>query len=246
MNKTFSILIVDDEVSNIEFMTKSFELVELPYTFNLYTADSVENAVLSIEEFNQDILFLDVQLADGEGFDILERINSPAPVVFVTAHEKYALKAFQVDAIGYLLKPISISDLEKFLLKAIKEIEISKPVIDNSIDIENKKLKISSMTGFDLISINDIVYCLADGSYTTIVLKNKTSIVVSKNLSHIEGSLKTFNFFRIHHNTLINLDLVLKYSKSKSGVVTMYDNVELSISKRRVKEFKEVFDLYKA
>lgn len=237
-------LIIDDEQHCIDRIKR---LLERNYADTIHPvafAASVEQAIRAIEKYQPDLVFLDVQLQDGTGFDFLracEKINFR--IIFTTAYDRFAIQAIKFSAIGYLLKPVDEDDLKE-ALKKIKETTVEHTslmagIIENNLHQPPKKKKLTIPTGNELLFINieDIVRCHSDVNYTTIYKKDKQKIVVAKTLKEFEELLSEQNFFRIHNSELINLDFIKSYNKGKGGSVLLNDGTELEVSTRRKDEF---------
>ncbi|WP_192350546.1 LytTR family DNA-binding domain-containing protein [Algoriphagus sp. Y33] len=236
-----TIAIIDDEQHCIDRVTAFLE----PYGNQIrrlcfYTADE---AVKGIDSLCPDIVFLDVQLYDKTGFDVLSAISfTDFCLIFTTAYEQYAIDAFKFSAIDYLLKPIDREDFDKAMRKAIKKVEQAQlneriNVLLGHLSPANipKKIGIPSREGFSFLDISEIVRCEANVNYTELFTKDGKKHTVSKTLKHFEEILTTYGFFRIHNSHLINLSYVKGYAKS--GYVTLIDNLKLEISVRRKDAF---------
>ena len=186
------------------------------------TASSVKTAFKTIKKYNPDFIFLDIEMADGKGFDLLamfEKINFK--VVFVTAYSEYAVKAFRFSAVDYLLKPIKIDEL----ISAVEKIRRTNDhgtgidLISNLIRNMNngssapQTLIIPHLKGFEVLKIPEIIMCQADGYCTNFYLIGNKKIVSSRNLKHFNELLIDHGFIRIHHSYLINVNHVGSYSR---------------------------------
>jgi len=204
--------------------------------------DSVNGALIGIKELKPDLVFLDVQLHEQTGFDLLEQIpNIDFEVIFTTAYDNYAIKAFKFSALDYLLKPIDPDDLlqavNKFQ-KVSQQHDLSEKFNTLFHNLKNtngtsKKITVPTSKGLMFLTVNDIIRCEADVNYTTIYLKDKQQLMVAKTLKDFDDLLADHQFFRIHNSHLINLDYIKSYHKGKGGYVTMTDNTSLEVSSRR-------------
>lgn len=240
-------LVIDDEKSGRELL-KLLLSQRCPQVEVVGEADSVQNATKAIEEHKPDLVFLDVELSDGTGFDVLQSIPEPNfAVIFVTAYNQYATKAFKFSALDYLLKPVDEQELvdavkkanesrsDKDLRKQITQfMEQYKPASHQS---SSGKLGISSLDGYEFIDISTIIRCEADGKYTTCFLTNGQRIVSSRSIKEFEEQLTESNFFRVHHSHLINLKYIRKYHKGRGGYVTMNDDTSVPVAERKKDEF---------
>ncbi len=237
-------IIVDDESKSratlnslLEKHCKQIKVLSL--------ADSVDNALLAIEKYEPDLVFLDIEMPFGNGFTLLEKIkNPPFEIIFVTAYDHYAIKAIKFSALDYLLKPIDVDDL----ISAINKIENKQKSASKSNEsiellISNLKLKgksakiaIPTFEGLQMLKAEDIIKCTAQESYTQITLVDGSKHLVSRILKEYEDLLSDYNFFRVHHSCLINLSHVVKYIKGDGGYVVMSDGESVEVSRRKKNE----------
>ena len=205
-------------------------------------AGSVDEAVEIIKAEKPDLLFLDIELQTGTGFDVLEKVaHLNFEVIFTTAFEQYAIKAVKFSSLDYLLKPIDIEELQSAIQKAQtkKNQEVYKKQLETlMLNLKQQKPKLNKIClataeGFEFINVNDIIYCKAEGSYTTFILKNSEELLVSKHLKAYEDLLLEQGFMRVHNSFLINLKEVKKYVKSDGGYIVMNNNDTVSISRSK-------------
>lgn len=231
-------IIVDDEKSGREILQNLLakycsEKIEI-----IAEADSVKSGLAQITNNNPDLVFLDVQMQDGTGFDILEML--PAinfKVIFVTSYDKFAIRAFKYSAIDYILKPVD-PDLLVTAINRVSDKDFYTD-IDKKLDvlISNKnsleKIALPASDGIRFLKINDIVRCESDSNYTTFFTVNKEKIVVSKTLKEYEVLLSSMKFFRVHKSHLVNLRYVNKYVPGEGGYLIMEDKTEVEVSRRK-------------
>ena len=242
-------IIVDDEQDsrNIlsNYLNKYCPSVEI-----MGTADSVATGVEAIEKHNPDIVFLDIEMPYGNGFDLLSQVDKITfETVFVTAYDNYAVQALNQSAAYYLLKPIDIDDLIYAVEKIEKEkqeqdyTEHSKILLENLQGQKNQKKKIMlpTLEGFELITIEDILYCKAEDNFTEFHLLSGSKLLICKTLKYFDDMLQDFQFCRIHRSHLINLEYVSRYTKGKGGFVTMKNEVQLEVASSKKKLFIEAF-----
>lgn len=207
---------------------------------------SVEESLEGISYLQPDLLFLDVQINDKTGFDLLKQVkNIDFEVIFTTAFDKFAVQAFKFSAIDYLLKPVDPEDLKQALGKLTNKVSANEmkqkmEVLLNNVKQANnntKKITIPTITGLLVIPVSDIIRCQSDINYTTIFLKDKQKLVVAKTLKEYEELLADYNFFRVHNSHLINLSYIKSYSKGKGGSATLVDGTEIEVSTRRRDDF---------
>lgn len=239
-------IIIDDEQHCLDRLRKLlvsffYEEVELVGCY----LDVVE-AREALSLVKPDLVFLDIEMEGLTGFDLLKSLKEvDFHVVFTTAHNKYAIDAFKLSAINYLLKPIDVDDL-KDTFKRIEKIE-SKSQSNLSLDAlfqnldtlnsQNKKIAIPTISGLCFVNLQDILRCQSDVNYTIIHKKDKSSLTVAKTLKDFESLLKDYHFFRVHNSHLINLNYIKNYNKGKGGYVTLEDGTEIEVSTRRKDDF---------
>jgi two-component system LytT family response regulator len=207
---------------------------------------SVAKGVAAIYKYNPDIVFLDIEMPDENGFKLFEYFDElNFEVIFTTAFNKYAVDAIKFSALDYLLKPINYIDLNDALKKFNKkdeakmrrervELLLSNMNMGNSI---KSKVALPTLTGYRMKKINDIIYCEGDHNYTNIHLVNNESLLVSKTLKFIEELLPEEIFFRIHKSYLINLNYVEQYSRTDGHLVHLDNGKRLEIASRRIEDF---------
>ncbi len=225
-------LIVDDVKLSRDGLAALIRLY-LPEAEIVGSAGSVGDARKIIKSENLDIIFLDIQLQDGIGFDLLEDIAFNTKVIFITAYEQYAIEAVRKGAFDYLLKPINVEELTNCIqrIREINEIISQQNSEEAKAEIFPGKIGISSMDGIDYVNVNDILYLKADGKYTEIILKNN-KFISSKNLKMFEYVLSDKQFVRVHHSYIVNLAEVIKFKKDDAMLV-LVDNTNIPVSKSR-------------
>jgi len=239
-------IIIDDEQHCIDRLTTLIEEYCSTNVQLLEACNSVEQGLICIRKLHPDLVFLDVEINDKTGFDLLKQVNKiNFDIIFTTAFEKYAVQAFRFSAIDYLLKPIEPGDLVQAVEKV--KAKISKEEISAKIEVlfhnlksiqgVSKRINVPTMNGLVFLHVDEIIRCQSDVNYTTIFLKNKQKLLVAKTLKEFEELLTEYNFFRVHNSHLINLAYIKSYNKGKGGFVSMIDNSEIEVSTRRKEEF---------
>lgn len=215
------------------------------------TAKSVVEAAKLLRKKQPDILFLDIMLGDGTGFDVLEIFPElKAKIIFVTASDEYAIKAFKFAAIDYILKPYSDEDLAKAIEKAKHQIQPDKEqlnVLQEAVTSPNTKpTKVSLYTSDKIIVVNieDIIRCKSDNNYTTFYFKDTSKILVSKTLKYYSDMLKEVGFLRIHQSHLINTKYIKEFIKSDGGYLILTDKTNVPVSVRKRNEVLEVLNSF--
>lgn len=229
-------IIIDDEPDAIE----SLSVLLSDFIDGIDIVDSAEGIDAGYELINKvqpQLVFLDINMKDGTGFDLLNRFEKiPFQVIFVTAYDQYAIKAFKYAAIDYLLKPIDLQELRSSVERA------KKFILDNNIhdyqfvksiykDPFPAKLALPNLEGFDLIEIKNIIRCEGQNNYTTFVLDGGKKFVVSKTLKEYESILSQHGFLRVFQSHLINTKFIQRYIKGRGGTVIMSDGVYVPVSR---------------
>jgi two-component system LytT family response regulator len=214
------------------------------------TAGSVGQSVELIERQSPQLIFLDVQIADGSGFDVLRKfVDRSFEVIFITAHNQYAVEAFRFAATDYLLKPIGIPEFIEAVERACGRIREKSS--HGQIDVllrhlsqggrQDRKVCVPTTIGHEFIDLKDIVWCNSEGGYTIFHLVNNSKVISSRNLGSYEELLCANNFYRIHHTSIINLSYIKSYIKGKNSYVVMTNGAKLEISQRRKNDFLDSF-----
>ncbi|MFL9845778.1 LytR/AlgR family response regulator transcription factor [Flavobacterium rhizosphaerae] len=245
-------LLIDDD-NNLRNGMKSLLARYAPEIDIVGEADSVKTAITAIEQHRPDVVFLDIQLGDGTGFDILEQLaqkhgNIAQHVVFITAHEQYAVKAFRFSALDYLLKPVDPEDLEKVLDKIKKIVTTNDGFAHIDLLLENirkkvdkfKRIALSTSDGIHLFEVSDIIRLESQDNYTKFYIKNSKPVLIAKTLKEYEDMLGEEGFERIHQSHLINLAYLKSYIKKDGGYAIMADNSHLPISQRKKERLQEL------
>jgi len=246
-------IIVDDEVPGIE----SLQILLKKYCPSVKVTDvanSIDEAEVKIASLNPDIVFLDIEMPGGNGFEVLKRLkNISFNIIFTTAHDRYAIKAIKHSALDYLLKPIDpdelIEAIEKCEEKKKKGIHTYQPEkIEAILDAFNQtkkiqKLPVKTLDGVVFVNLNDIVRLSAHSNYTSIFLVTGKKIVASKTLKEFEDLLVGMNFFRVHNTHIVNLTYIDKYKKGEGGSVIMTDSSEVEVSRAKKIELLSLLSL---
>ena len=242
MSKIINAVLVDDEKNSLLTLKMLIEKY-CPEVEIIGQAQSVEESIEVINDTQPDLVFLDIAMPDGDGFEVLERVSYKLfQVIFTTAYDQYALKAFEYSALHYLLKPINFNDLQDAVgrfSKVSSESEFDEKLnhLKDNLAYQQNKIILPSMEGLNIIEIDDIIRCESDNNYTIFFLTNNTKYVVSKTLSNYEKLLADKDFCRIHSKHLVNLKYVKKYTKGRGGYVVFHDGSHADVSASRVKDF---------
>ena len=199
--------------------------------------ESVESGLKVIEEIQPDLVFLDIQMPDGTGFDLLKMIpQKNFEVIFITAHEEFAIKAIRFSALDYILKPVDPDELKQAVLRAVENIDHKKEESQfealnlNMQPAQKRRLVLKTQESVHVVDLEKIIRCEADRNYTSFFLTEGKKILVSKTLKDYETLLSGHNFLRVQQSHLINLDYVDRYDKGNGGSVVMKDGSEVPLS----------------
>ncbi|MEO8117243.1 MAG: LytTR family DNA-binding domain-containing protein [Bacteroidota bacterium] len=233
-------LIIDDEQNCVESLV--FDLQKYCKDVSVIaTCNSPKQGLLDIKKYQPEIVFLDVQMPWMSGFEMLEILDEiNFAIIFTTAYDQFAAKAFRISAIDYLLKPIDVKDLQEAVRRAIEKFSrqggtenitnllqnIKKPALQ-------QRIAFAGRDGYEFIEADKIIYANAEGSYTHIYLTEKRKLIISKTLSDVEESLSPDLFHRIHHSTVVNLSHITHFYKTDGGFLLMDNGEKLIVSKSR-------------
>lgn len=239
-------IIVDDEINAREFLEKLLQRYFPEKFLIMELCESVDEAIIAIEKFNPELVFLDIQMPHKNGFELIKEIKSiQFEVIFTTAHAEFAIDAIKCSALDYLLKPINYIDLletvKKYESKINKASQNEKlMLLIENLDTGNselKKIAFPTETGFEYMKTNSILYCEADSNYCNIVCLDGKKITISKTLKYIEELLPTNIFQRIHKSYLVNLNYISRFNKSNELLVELTNGKILPVSVRQKENF---------
>ena len=239
-------VIVDDETKSREVLKRLLQEIDLELQI-VGEADAVESGFEIIIKEKPQLVFLDVEMLDGTGFNLLEKFEElDFRVIFTTAYDKYAIKAFKYSAIDYLLKPIGIEELNDAVFEVKKGIDKElnysaqiKALIVNSRETEIKKIAIKGAAQIDFVAIDDILYCEAEENYCLITMVDNRKITASKPLKYFDTVLAEHaDFFRASKSCLINIKFIRSFVKAKD-IIELTNGYTVEVSRRRRKEFLE-------
>lgn len=245
LNNKLNVLVVDDELNAREFLKKLVVRHFSSKINKVLIASNLQTAIELLVEERVDLLFLDVQLGKENGFDLLKQFeNRDFKVVFTTAHKEYALDAIKESAFDYLLKPINYIDLLD-VFKKIEQLKIKEDFFEklsslsfklSPLNVEYNKIAFPTKEGLRFVHISDIVYCVASGSYSDVILSDNSKITVSKPLKYFEGVLPVSLFFRCHKSYFVNLNFADNYNDSNKQI-TLVQGIEIPVSLRKKEAF---------
>jgi len=215
-------------------------------------ATNPKTAVNQIKQLQPDLLILDIKMPEMDGFAVVEALQDALPhIIFTTAHDEYAIQAFKVNALDYILKPVDGEDLSRAVKRVEDKVkaegqngiklELLLEQLRSRVDGEHAKVPIPVYDGLQFIDPNEIVYCKAESNYTNIVLAKSKPILVSKTLREIEEILPVRLFMRVHHSYLINVNCIEKYVRSDGGYLIMSNNDTVKIARSRKTDLLKLF-----
>jgi two-component system LytT family response regulator len=241
-------ILVDDERNALEMLEWMLQK-NCPEVEIIAMCDSPLEGLEKIKTLKPDVIFLDIEMPQLNGFDLLERLGKhESDVIFTTAYNQFAIKAFKVCALDYLLKPIDPEDLKVAVQKALtKKNKVSAEQLEMLLSYmkpEKPKSKRIALTASDhliFVETEKIIYCESDSNYTIFFLTDGQKIIVSKTLKDVEEILEGSDFFRIHASYLINMKHVSKFTRGDGGYVVMSNNQHITVSRKKKDEFFEMF-----
>ncbi len=235
----------------IEDMQAALDLLEadlakyLPQVEVVGSAPSVVSGLKLIKETEPDLLFLDIELKDGTGFDLLEILDrSDVRVIFTTASDQHAIRAFRFSAIDYLLKPVQPEEL----IAAVQKVEpASREKVNVLLDhwkdgSDDQRITLTNADEVKIVAVGDIIRCEADNNYTTIYFQGGSKFLVSKTLKHFEKLLQLLGFFRSHQSHLVNMKYVQGFMKSEGGYLMLKDGTSVPVAVRKRSELMKLLD----
>ena len=236
-------VLVDDEINALEAL--EWKLNRYVKDLQITKCNSPVKAIEIIEKEKPDLVFLDIDMPEMDGFSMLKQLsNINFDLIFTTAHDEFALKAIKVSAIDYLLKPVDKDEL----ITAVEKVRESRKdnaledklhLLFNNINGKNDKISIAADGKIYLLDKDDVIMLKSDKSYTTIFMVNDKKIVVSKTLKEVEKKFEYSEFFRVHNSYLINVNHVKEYLKSMGGELIMSNGMSASISRNKKNELLE-------
>lgn len=245
-------ILIDDENHSLEMMEWLLKTY-CPQVIIEAMCNSAEAGIEAINKYRPDMVFLDIEMPYMNGFDMLEQFDKLFfDVVFTTAYDQFAIKAFKYSALNYLLKPVDPEDLqetirrieEKKLVPTKEQIDLLMQSVKNVSKPTTARIALTTGDGMLFVSTNEIIYCQAESNYTAVILTSGKKIIVSKVLKEIDEALSGADFYRIHNSFLININHISKYVRGDGGYVIMRDGATVSISRSRRQEFMEMFEKF--
>lgn len=241
-------LIIDDEVKSRETIIEMMRL----YCGNVSVigqAGDVSSGLEAIRTLSPELVFLDIKMPDGTGFDLLNQLPKiDFKVIFITAYEEYAIKAFKFSALDYILKPIDPNELitaiektEKSLEKDNLNLKLNTFLTNLDSAKEEKKIILKTADSINLVNVNEIIRCESDRNYTQFFMLSGERIMVSKSLKEFVDLLQEYNFFRIHQSHMINIGHIRRYDREESNCI-MSDSSIVPVSCRKKDQLLNIFN----
>lgn len=244
-----NLAIIEDNPKELELikkmLTKNFPDIKV-----LGEAPSVVDGISLLKQTNPDVAIMDVLIQGGTSFDILEKLGHwDLEIIFITSYEKFAIKAFRISAVDYILKPIGEDDFVEAVSRASKKIREIRNADQlrflvsnyNNLGTPDAKIALPGAKGLVFVRPSEILYCESDNTYTTFYLEGDKHILISKTLKSCEEMLSDFSFARVHNRVLVNLQHVSEYQRGEGGVVILSNGVALNVSRRRKDSFLNSF-----
>ena len=236
---------IEDEPRNIQLLESLLQTHCSSQVTLIGNAKNIPDAIELIKNKNPQLVYLDIELNKGNAFELLEELKGFSfQVIFITAFNDYAVKAFRLNAVDYLLKPISITELKEATTRAVEKINhssINTNILDTlkelKQNISNQKIGIPVNDGVVFVNAEEIIRCEANGSYSIFYLSSKKTITTTKSLKDIEAILPFSNFVRVHNSWIINTNYIRKYYRGKNSYAEMEDGSIVTISLRKKGDF---------
>ncbi|MCD6660089.1 MAG: LytTR family DNA-binding domain-containing protein [Lentimicrobium sp.] len=243
------VVIVDDEIRSRETLQEMIKIycskVEV-----VGEGEDVKSGIKAIKAYNPDLVFLDIKMPDGSGFDLLRQMMPVTfKLIFITAYEEYAIKAFKFNAIDYITKPIDPEELQTALQKAESALEADNlnSRLTGLLDMylkpqaaESKKVILKTADAIHILDAEDIIRCESDRNYTRFYLKSGEELLISKSIKEFVEYLEERNFMRVHQSHLINLNYLIKFKKDDL-ICVLRDSTEVPVAWRKKDELLKIF-----
>lgn len=235
-----TVLIADDELHVAEAFTSIIKNYSTEFEV-VATCNNLQSSKEAISKWHPDIVLMDIEIGDEMGLDIARHFpHQPFKLIFITAHQNYAVSAFRLNAVDYLLKPVDPDLLIEALnkAKAVTDVQQLSSKLDDLLRAtasskSNKKIILKTSENIHVLSLADVMYCKAERSYTKFYLSDKNSILVSTPVGAYEEIFRDFGFLRIHQSYLLNIDYIKRYEKSDGGAVILKDDTSLPVATRK-------------
>lgn len=239
-------IIIDDEQHCVRALLNDL-LKNCPSVEVLDTCNSAKEGMLSIKKNKPDLIFLDVEMPWMNGFEMLELLGDlSSSIIFTTAHDEFAAKAFRISAVDYLLKPVDANDLKAAVQKVERKMSeggslehISNLLRNIKQPSGDQRIALPQREGYEFVEVSSILYCQAEGAYTKVVLENKKHMLISRALGDVEELLPPDIFQRIHHSSLVNVSYISQFLRTDGGYVVLGNGEKLAVSKSKKESLME-------
>ena len=233
-------VIIDDEQHCIRALLNDLQK-NCPSVKVLDTCNSAKEGMLSIKKHKPDLIFLDVEMPWMNGFEMLELLGDlNSSIIFTTAHDEFAAKAFRISAVDYLLKPVDANDLQIAVQKVERKMNeggglehITNLLRNIKQPSGDQKIALPQREGYEFVEVSSILYCQAEGAYTKVILENKRSMLISRALGDVAELLPPEIFQRIHHSSLVNVSYISQFLRTDGGYVVLGNGEKLAVSKSK-------------
>lgn len=236
-------ILIDDEMNCLEMLEWSLKQ-SCPNVEILDKCQSGTAGINAIRQHKPDLIFLDIEMRDMTGFEMLKQLNNrpSVEVIFTTAYDQFAVEAFKVSAVDYLLKPIDEAELKLAVEKVhqrlgknggTKQMEFILDLIKEKMNPESGTVAIPSGDGLEFLQVREIIHCQADRNYTSIHFATRKPLLVSKTLKEIEGLLPEQMFFRVHHSSIVNMQHIRRFTRTDGGFLVMSNGDQVKVSRSK-------------
>lgn len=233
-------IIIDDELHCVRALVSDLQQ-HCPTVEILDTCSSAKEGIMAIKKHQPDLVFLDVEMPWMNAFEMLEIIGEiKFSIIFTTAHDEFAAKAFRISAVDYLLKPIDANDLKVAVQKVEKKLEEGSNLQNITNLLRNirqpsteQKIALPQREGYEFVDVSSILYCHAEGAYTKVFLEEKKTMLISRTLGDVEELLPPEIFQRIHHSSLVNINYISQFLRTDGGYIVLKNGEKLSVSKAK-------------
>lgn len=243
-------VIIDDEIHNIENLQELLK-IHCPEVTIVATAQDVARGIANIKQFNPTIVFLDIQMPERNGFELLKHFPEPwFEIIFVTAHDQYAIQALRFSAVDYLLKPINITELQQATTRAVakhqqktqnKELKNLLSLLTTQSTKDEQRIALHTLKETRFVKTGEILRCQSSNNYTTFFLKDE-ELVVSKPIYEYEEVLRGYGFIRCHQSHLVNVRYIKSWKKEYGDFLQLFDGTEIPISRGKRDSVKELLN----
>ncbi len=233
-------IVIDDEQHCVRSLLSDLQQ-HCPVVEVVEACSSAKEGMMAIKKLNPDLVFLDVEMPWMNGFEMLEVLGDiPFSIIFTTAHDAFAAKAFRISAVDYLLKPIDATDLKAAVQKVEKKMDEGSSLNHISNLLRNmrqpsseQKIALPQREGYEFVDVSTIIYCQAEGAYTKIFINEKKTMLISRTLGDVEELLSPELFQRIHHSTVVNVSYISQFLRTDGGYIVLTNGEKLSVSKAK-------------